>query len=116
MKHLKKHARFLHLLAKAKSAKERRAILKHAKKEHLNIIREICLNLCAGNVSLSDCIKKRIKKFSRVIRSLANRKKPHKNIKRTLVMRGGFLQLLLPAILGLISTVGGRAIAKAVGV
>lgn len=116
MKRLKKHARFLHLLAKAKTVKERRLILKHAKKEQLNIIREICLNLCAGNVAVSDCIKKRMKKFARVIRSLANRRRPHKNIKRTLVMRGGFLQLLLPAILGLISTLGGRAIAKAVGV
>lgn len=116
MNRIAKHARFLHLLSEAKSCRQRESLLRHAKEEHLKIIREICLNLCAGNLPLSADIKKKVKRFAPVIRSLGNRKESHKNVRKTLVLKGGFLPLILPALLGLISTIGGRAIAKAIGV
>ena len=116
MNRITKHARFLHLLSEAKSSRQREALLRHAREDHLKIIREICLNLCAGNLPLSAAIKKKVKRFAPVIRRLGNRKNNRKNIKKTLILKGGFLPLILPALLGLISTIGGRAIAKAIGV
>lgn len=117
MKRLEENIRFLKLLAGAKSPRERGHILEGATREQLLAIREICLNLCGGRIPLPEILKRKLKRYVPHIRKLARRDKAGtRALKERLRMSGGFLSLILPAILGLISTVGGRAIAKAIGV
>lgn len=110
-----KNLEFLKQLAHAKNKKK---LLKTATASQLNAIRNVCYNLCKGRFKLPPKIYKKISRHRRCIRDLANKKKLKsvQGIRKRLIQHGGFLGALLPAILGLISTVGGRALSKAVGV
>lgn len=118
MNRVRKNKRFLQLLAEAKTKKQREDILRHANISHLTAIREICLNLCLGNLRLPSEHKKKLKRFATVIRHLGDRKTKlsEKKLKSVLTQRGGFLGLLIPAVLSLVSAIGGRAISKAIGI
>lgn len=110
------HAHFIQLLSSARTQAERRKILKTANKAQLLFLREICNNVCAGSLKLSKTVKARLKRYAPVIRKLGDKRVKNCRVKEELLQSGGFLPLLAPAILGLLSTIGGRAISKAIGV
>lgn len=107
MKKLKGHAHFLQMLARS-SLPQRRAILHTANRSQIRCLCEICLNVLAGNVPIN--IKK-LKKHKNAIRKLANKSIKFQTKKRMLINQaGGFLPLILPAILSGLSGIIGRAI------
>lgn len=110
------HAHFIQLLTSARTREDRRKILNTASKAQLVFLREICKNVCAGSLKLSKTVKARLKRYAPVIRRLGDKRVKNCRVKEQLIQSGGFLPLLAPALLGLLSTIGGRAISKAIGV
>lgn len=109
MKRLKKNYNFLSLLSKS-SPKQRKSLLRNANKSQILSLSEICLNILAGNIPVN--IKK-LRKYKRCIRKIACRKTSFKRKKNFLVkQRGGFLPLILPAVLSGIAGLVGKAIGK----
>ena len=107
-----------HLARVAKKKHQRDRIIRRASKEQLNLIRNICFNLCKCKIQLPSKTRQKLLRFKRDIRDLASKQKlaTSQGLKRRLVQKGGFLPLLLPAVLGLVSSVGGKLLAKAIGV
>ena len=110
---------FLHALARvAQMKRQRDLLLQRASKGQLNSIRNICFNLCKKKFNLSAKTKRKLKVYCKDIRDLASKKKLKSTtgLRRRLLQRGGFLPILLPAILGLLSSVGGKVLERAIGV
>jgi hypothetical protein len=110
---------FLHTLNRAARRKHKRdRIIKKASKNQLNAVRNICVNLCRNKFQLDERQRRKLSTFRKDIRDLAS---PHKlkstnSLRKRLVQCGGFLPILLPAILGLLSTVGSKVLERAIGV
>jgi len=78
----------------------------------------MCYQVCKGKFHLPPKVQKKISPFRRDIRDLANKKKlkSKAGLKRRLIQRGGFLGALLPVVLGLLSSVGGKLFERAIGI
>ena len=110
---------FLHSLNRvAKKKKQRNRLINKASKGQLNSIRNICHNLCQNKFKVPEKVRRRLTHYCKDIRDLASKKKfkSARGLKKRLVQRGGFLPIILPAILGLLSSVGGKVIERAIGV
>lgn len=109
MHKVKRHVHLLHLLSTA-TPQQRKAILRTASKEQIKLLCEICQNLLAGNISINT---KKLHSYRKTIRQLANKKIPIlKKKKLFLNQTGGFLPLILPTVLSLLSGVVSRAVEK----
>lgn len=107
MKKIKKHLNFLRALSSA-SPKHKKLLLKNATNPEVLAICEVCLNLLAGNFPVN---VKKLQKFKTSIRKVACRSTQLKNKKRILVNQsGGFLPIILPAVISAIAGMAGRAI------
>jgi len=74
-----------------------------AKKDNFNkAIREISFNITEGNIYLPQIVKRKLKKHRQLISKLAGAATT-KNRQRLVNQSGGYLNILLPAILGLVS-------------
>ena len=93
----KRRVNLLKVLAKSEP-KVVRAILQSADVELVNILSECALNLLNKNVKVSPKRKKALKKFRKEMEKLAFDKIPIEK-KRTILQKGGFLSVLLPAII-----------------
>ena len=78
-------------------------ILKSADKELIQSLNECVLNTLNGNIKLSVDERKKLEKFKYSLRKLLQIKPFYKK-KKFLVQKGGFLQILLPSAIALIST------------
>jgi len=108
---------FLHSLARhVRDKKRRTTIIKKATKKELNTLRNLCYHLCCNQYNVPTKTRRDLKPWPRDIRDLANpRKLKTKNgVKARLIQRGGFLPLLLPVLTGVLSTVAGELIGRAV--
>jgi|SRR5690606_31952171 len=108
---------FLKKLSKViKNRRKRNIVIKNAKKHELNCIRNICFNVCQGRFKFSNKEFKQLYKHRNDIRCLADKKKLKKlvNLRRKLLLKGGFMPALLPVILSLISSVGSKLIERAI--
>ena len=65
----------LHALKDART-KLRRAIIANNDKELLHSICECALNVLRGNVKLSDCNKRKLRKFKRQLRTIVDKRVP----------------------------------------
>jgi hypothetical protein len=80
---------------------QRRALLEVADKKHIEAIYECVLNTLNGNVPLTPCEKKKIKKHKKILRKIAAAKNSWKKKKREIIQSGGaFLPALIAPILG----------------
>ena len=106
------------LIRTGRKKKDRNRILIRASKGQLNSLRNICFNVCGKKFKLSPVIKRRLKPYCKDIRDLASKKKLKTTgaLRKRLLQRGGFLPILLPAVLGLLSSVGGKVLERAIGV
>ena len=86
----------LHTLKYAQP-KLRKAIISNCGKDLVNGVSECALNQLHGNVKLSDCTRK-LRKYRRYVRTV-NRRVPLARKKKLIIQRGGFLVLLLTAVL-----------------
>ena len=94
MKRIKSSLYKLHALKDAKS-KLRKAIISNCEKEIIHTISECAFNVLRGNVNLTDCLKKRLRKFKRLLRTLIDNRVPLSRKKRLINQRGVFLFPLL---------------------
>jgi len=110
---------FLHALNRvARVKRQRDRIIKKASKKQLNAVRNICVNLCRNKFHIPEKCRRSLFTYRRDIRELASPKKlkTTQALKKRLVQRGGFLPILLPTVLSLLSTVGSKVLEGAIGV
>jgi len=102
MKRIRSNYHTLQVL-KTADPKLRKAILANCKSEFLKTLSECSLNLLRGNVKLTLCQKRRLRKHRVLLRKLADR---HVSLsaKKSIVQRGGFLLPLLGAVLPTIAS------------
>ena len=81
--------------------KLRKAIISNCTKDLLNNISECVLNVLNGNIQLSNCAKRKLKKRKSNLRSLVDKRLPLTAKKRSILQRGGFL---LPLLIGVLPT------------
>ena len=79
--------------------KLRKAIVSNCNKDLLNSICECALNVLNGNIRISDCTKRKLRKFRTSLRSLVDKRLPLVSKRRVIQQRGGFLLPLLSAVL-----------------
>ena len=85
-------------------------------KDNIDALAEGALNTLKGNVPLESTLKKKLKRHCAKIRQLAHKRISRKKKKELLVQHGGFLPLLIPAILTAVGSLAARAIGNAVGI
>ena len=98
---------FLSLIAKAKNPKKRNQLIDYADNEEILAICECIYNVLQNNIPIEDKDYKKLKKFKTTLRSLI-RKTSMKKRKNTLKQHGGFLNVLIPAALSVLSGLLGR--------
>ena len=110
---------FLHQLCSVCSVKKRRdRVISGASVKELNAVRNLCHNICRKKFKLPDKVKRKIQRYKKDIRDCGNpnKLKTSKGLKKRLILKGGFLPAVLPILLGLLSSVGGELVSKAIGV
>jgi glucan phosphorylase len=110
---VRRHAHMLCVLAKAKP-KLVRQIVTGADASLVKTISECSYNILKGHVRLTATQKKRLSRYKRALRALADRKTSTRQ-RKTLMQRGGFLPLIgaamaVPVIAGLARKVLGRVV------
>lgn len=99
MKRIKKHKDYLLLLSKCPQ-KLRKIILKYGNENLLKAILEIVVNTLKGNVKLSKTTKEKLKKYKKALRQLCCPQLSINSKRQLLIQKGGFLNILLPSIIG----------------
>ena len=80
------------------SPKLRKAIISTSNKDLLHSSSECALNVLNGNIRVSDCAKRRLKRYKSSLPSLVDKRLPYLP-RQSSVQRGGFLLPLLSAVL-----------------
>jgi len=81
----------------------RKALLEKADKKLIRAIQESIYNALKGNISYSADEIQKLKKYKNILRKIVKNK--NKENKKILVQKGGFLEVLLPAVITGISTI-----------
>ena len=87
---------------KTANPKLRKAILANCKSELLKTLSECSLNLLLGNVKLTQCQKRKLRKHRVLLRKLADRHVSLSAKKKSVVQRGGFF---LPRLVAVMPTI-----------
>lgn len=103
MDKFRKNIKLLKQLSKCKKIL-RKNILKFADEELVLSICECVLNTLNGNIKLDHKIIKKLEKYKKHLRNLADVNLSLKKKKKILIQQGGFLNLLLPAALTVLTT------------
>jgi len=98
MKRIKSNYHTLQVL-KTAQPKLRKAIFSNSNRELVNCISECILNNLNGNLKLTDCSKRKLRKHKTVLRKFADKQVSASFKKRLINQRGGFLLPLLSAVL-----------------
>lgn len=100
---LSENADFLRVLAKS-NPKLRRAILKCCNSELIKAICEVTLNVLRGVVPINKQHKKKLKRYKKVLRALADKTVSVKKKREYLSQTGGnFLPFLIPPVLSVLA-------------
>ena len=100
---LRKNIPLLKLLSKAKTSAAK-GIIKAAERDFIDSLCECCLNVLKGRVPLSSTQKKKLVPYKATLRNLSLKKHSLEK-RRSLLQRGGLLPVLLPPVLGLLSSI-----------
>ena len=103
MKRIRSNYYSLHDLKNARP-KLRRAIIANNDKELLKSISECALNVLKENVKLSDCKKRKLRKFRLQLRTVVDKHVPLAPKRKLIIQRGGFLVPLLSPVLPTVAT------------
>jgi len=103
MKRIKSNYNALQVL-KTADPKLRKAILANCKSELVKTLSECSLNLLRGNVKLTPCEERKLRKHRVHLRKLADKRVSLTSKKEASVQRGGFLLPLLGAVLPTIAS------------
>jgi hypothetical protein len=101
---------------KMRAKRDRCGVFKSARAGELNIIRNLAHALCRGQFPLCNKVKAKLCKDKRIIRDLANSQKlkTTHGLRRKLIIHGGFLNVLIPSVLHLLSSIGSTLISRAI--
>ena len=110
IENLKSQLDLLKILARPKS-KYRKLIIQSADKKLVQAICECIHNVLKGNINISESEKKRLKSYRSVLHELI-KKSTLKTKKKILIQRGGFLEVLLPAVISGIASIISSAISS----
>ena len=102
MKRIKSNYHILQVLRTA-CLKLPKVIILNCGKKLVNCISEINLNVLNGNLKLSDCNKRKLRKYKALLRKLADKRVPSSAKKRLIKQRGGFLFTPLSAALPIVT-------------
>nr|DAC81362.1 TPA_asm: gasderminX [Nephila orb-weaver spider adintovirus] len=95
----------LELLKLISKTKHPKSILKKCSKKEIKTLCECVLNVLCGNISLTKIKKNRLSPYKESLRKLSNKKTPLYEKKKILIQKGeGFLNILLPAAISVISS------------
>jgi len=97
---------------KTAQPKLRKAIISNGNRELLNSISECILNVLNGNLKLTDCSKRKLRKHKAILRKVADKDVSASVKKRLINQRGGFLLPLLSALLPTLASLLFRPRAK----
>ena len=111
MSSIKANYHTLQVLKNARS-KLRNAIISNCNNDLLYIISECVLNVLNGNIRLTDCAKRKLKKYRSSLRSLVDRSLPSSAKAKLIVQRDGFLFPLLSADLPALASLLFRTLEK----
>jgi len=104
MKRIRSNYHALQVLKMA-DPKLRKAILANCKSEVVNTLSECSLNLLRGNVKMTQCEKRKLRKHRVHLSKLADKRMSLTSKKKAIVQRGGFLLPLLGAVLSTIASI-----------
>ena len=99
MERLHRNLHHLHVLSNSKP-KLSKALMKTCDDELVKCVCECCANVIKGHVPVSNAVKEKLKKHKTTLRFLSDKKVPLSKKRKRLIQKGGFLPLLLPAIIG----------------
>jgi len=103
MKRIRSNYHALQVL-KTADPKLREAILANCKGELVKNLRECSLNLLRGNVKLTPCQKRKLRKYRVHLRKVADKRVSLTSKKKAIVQRGDFLLPVLGAVLPTIAS------------
>lgn len=109
MKRLRVHKHMLHVLKNCKPC-TRKNILINGSEDLIKTLCEVCFNVLNGNAKVSSKCKNRLRKYKKVLRQLVQSGGSLSVKRKILVQRGGFLPVILSAVL---SGIVGQLIDKA---
>lgn len=92
----------LRKIFKVKNSRERNKLIESVKNCVINAISEISLNCLKGNIPLSECNYNKLKRYKKVLRTLAKHTFPIYKKRILIKQKGGFLNILIPAALSLL--------------
>ena len=98
MRRIKANYHALQVLKNA-GPKLRKVIVSSCNKDFLHSISECVLNVLNGIIRVSDCAKRKLKRFKSSLRSFIDKRLPLASKRRVIIQRGGFLLPLLSAVL-----------------
>jgi len=98
MKRIRSNYSILELLKTAKP-KLRKAILLNCGPDLLKSVGECALNVLRGNVRLTSCSRRKVRKHRGQLREIADKRVSIAKKRKIIVQRGGFLLPLLSAVL-----------------
>jgi len=111
MERIKSNYHALQVLRSAQP-KLRKAIILNGNRELLNSISECVLNVLQGILKLSECATRKLSKHRSVLRKVADKRVSSSAKNRLINQRGGFLVLLLAAVLPTVANLLFRQRAK----
>ena len=102
MKNIEKYLEKLKLLSECKP-KMRKLLLQNADEGFIATINECMQNFLIGNINLNATLMKKIQKYKNTIRQFS-KQSCFKKKKEILVQEGGFLPLLIPTVVSIITS------------
>ena len=103
-KRVKVNLAYLQILAKCKP-KIRKVIIDHGPADVLTCVCECCYNLLKGTVPLTPSQKRRLSRYKKHLRALADKKVSRMKKRRILNQKGGnLLAALLPPVLSVLGS------------
>lgn len=87
--------------------KHRQTLLRRAHGRTIKLLSECCLNFLQQTFSVRQPVLKRLKRHKQAIRSVAQRGQTVTKRRSTLVQKGGFLPLILPAAISFLTSLLG---------
>ena len=103
---------FKYLISKYCTKENQRDVIRRAKGPLINKICECILNIINGKIKLSTEDFEKLKPYKNLFRKLIAKNTKIKEKKRLIIQKGGFLQILIPAIISGLATIISSAISS----
>ena len=103
---------FKYLISKYCTKENQRDLIRRAKGPLINKICECILNIINGQIKLSKEDFEKLKPYKNLFRKLLTKNTKIKEKKRLIIQKGGFLQILIPAIISGLASIISSAISS----